>query len=130
VFQDRVSLCSPGYPGAHSVDESGLQLSSLPASVSQVLGLKVCTTTAWLKDFFLRNLYQKLPTNYYPFNKTNWLDNFSIDYFQWLLHKVFSCTNIDIELDYLAYPLEDLCLLTVFGVSSNNRAKFSLSFSI
>jgi hypothetical protein len=31
-----VSLCSPGYPGTHR---------SLPASASQVLGLKVCTTT-------------------------------------------------------------------------------------
>jgi hypothetical protein len=26
VFQDRVSLCSPGCPGTHSVDQDGLEL--------------------------------------------------------------------------------------------------------
>jgi hypothetical protein len=26
VFQDRVSLCSPGCPGTHSVDQAGLEL--------------------------------------------------------------------------------------------------------
>ena len=44
VFRDRVSLCSPGCPGTHSVDQAGLKLRNLPASASQVLGLKVCTT--------------------------------------------------------------------------------------
>jgi hypothetical protein len=44
--QDRVSLCSPGYPGTDFVDGAGLELS--PVSASQVLGLKACTTTAWL----------------------------------------------------------------------------------
>jgi hypothetical protein len=44
--QDRVSLCSPGCPGTHSVDQAGLELRNLPASASQVLGLKACTTTA------------------------------------------------------------------------------------
>ena len=34
VFQDRVSLCSPGYPGTHSVDQAGLELRDLPSSVS------------------------------------------------------------------------------------------------
>jgi hypothetical protein len=43
--QDRVSLCSPGCPGTHIVDQAGLKLRNLPASVSQVLGLKVCATT-------------------------------------------------------------------------------------
>jgi hypothetical protein len=43
-FQDRVSLCSPGCPGTHPVDQAGLELRNLPASASQVLGLKVCTT--------------------------------------------------------------------------------------
>ena len=47
VFRDRVSLCSPGCPGAHSVDQAGLELRNLPASASQVLGLKECATTAW-----------------------------------------------------------------------------------
>jgi hypothetical protein len=47
-FQGRVSLCSPGCPGTHSVDQAGLELRNLPASASQVLGLKVCAATAWL----------------------------------------------------------------------------------
>jgi hypothetical protein len=47
-FQDRVFLCSLGCPGTHSVDQAGLKLRNLPVSASQVMGLKVCTTTAWL----------------------------------------------------------------------------------
>ncbi|GAB1290241.1 S-adenosyl-L-methionine-dependent tRNA 4-demethylwyosine synthase TYW1 [Apodemus speciosus] len=35
-----VSLCSPGCPGTHSVDQAGLELRNPPASASQVLGLK------------------------------------------------------------------------------------------
>jgi hypothetical protein len=52
VFQDRVSLCSLGCPGTHSVDQAGLELRNLPASASQVLGLKACATTAQLFFFF------------------------------------------------------------------------------
>jgi hypothetical protein len=44
VFRDRVSLYSPGCPGTHFVDQAGLELRNLPASASQVLGLKVCAT--------------------------------------------------------------------------------------
>jgi hypothetical protein len=47
-FSDRVSLYSSGCPGTHFVDQAGLKLRNLPASASQVLGLKVCATTAWL----------------------------------------------------------------------------------
>jgi hypothetical protein len=47
VFQDSVSLYSLGCPETHSVDQAGLELRNLPASASQVLGLKACTTTAW-----------------------------------------------------------------------------------
>jgi hypothetical protein len=45
VFRDRVSLCSPGCPGTHFVDQAGLELRDPPASASRVLGLKACTTT-------------------------------------------------------------------------------------
>jgi hypothetical protein len=45
VFQDRISLCSPGCPGTHSVDQAGLELRNPPASASRVLGLKACATT-------------------------------------------------------------------------------------
>jgi hypothetical protein len=47
-FRDRVSLCSPGCPGTHYVDQAGLELRNPPASASQVLGLKACATTAQL----------------------------------------------------------------------------------
>jgi hypothetical protein len=47
-FQDRVSLCSPGCPGTHFVHQAGLEFKNPPASASQVLGLKACTTTAQL----------------------------------------------------------------------------------
>jgi hypothetical protein len=43
-FRDRVSLCSPGCPLTHSVDQAVLELRNLPASASQVLELKVWAT--------------------------------------------------------------------------------------
>jgi hypothetical protein len=46
VFQDRVSLCSPGCPGTHSVDQAVLELRNPPISASEVLGLKASATTA------------------------------------------------------------------------------------
>jgi hypothetical protein len=50
VFQDRVSLYSPGCPGAHFVDQAGLELRNSPASASRVLGLKTCDTTPGTKE--------------------------------------------------------------------------------
>jgi hypothetical protein len=52
VSRDRVSLYSPGCPGTHFVDQAGLELRNLPASASQVLGLKTTTNTHWLHCFF------------------------------------------------------------------------------
>jgi hypothetical protein len=52
-FQDRVSLYSSDCPRTHFVDQAGLELRNLPASASQVLGLKACATTAWLLRSFL-----------------------------------------------------------------------------
>jgi hypothetical protein len=52
---DRVSLCSPGCPGTHSVDQAGLELRNPPASASRVLGLKACTTTARLDTSYTQN---------------------------------------------------------------------------
>jgi hypothetical protein len=61
VFPARVSLCSPGCPGTHSVDQAGLKLRNLSASASasQVLGLKACATTLSLSlSLFLKiNLF-------------------------------------------------------------------------
>ena len=53
VFQDRVSLYSPSCPGTHFGDQAGLELRNPPASVSQVLGLKACATTAQRVLLFL-----------------------------------------------------------------------------
>jgi hypothetical protein len=44
-FRDRVSLCSPGYPGTHFVDQAGLELRNPPAPASGVLGLMVIVFT-------------------------------------------------------------------------------------
>jgi hypothetical protein len=53
---DRVSLCSPGCPATHSVDQVGLEPRNPPASASQVLGLKACATTTRRVIFFLYNM--------------------------------------------------------------------------
>lgn len=45
-------LYSPNCPETHSVDKDGLKLKDPPAT-SLVLGLKACTSTAWLICFFL-----------------------------------------------------------------------------
>ena len=63
VFWDRVSLCSPGCPGTHSVDQAGLELRNQPASASRVLEFKVCISTAGLglctfKNYYLLNVYE------------------------------------------------------------------------
>ena len=51
VFPDKVSLCSSSFRGTHFEDQAGLELRDPPASTSQVLGLKVCATTAQLGFF-------------------------------------------------------------------------------
>jgi hypothetical protein len=65
VFRDRVSLCSPGCPGTHSVDQAGLKLRNFPASASQVLGLKACTTTSGSGTFFFKSLAVTDSPNHY-----------------------------------------------------------------
>ena len=52
VFQDRVSLCSPGYPEICSVDQGDLGLRYPPASGSRVLELKACVTTTQLISLY------------------------------------------------------------------------------
>jgi hypothetical protein len=52
VFRDRVSLCSPGCPGTHSLDHVGLELRNPLASASQVLGLKSCATMPSFEKMF------------------------------------------------------------------------------
>jgi hypothetical protein len=57
VFRDRISRCSPGCPRTHSVDQAGLELRNLPASASQVLGLKACATTPVVCKYFITLSY-------------------------------------------------------------------------
>jgi hypothetical protein len=54
VFRDRLSLCSPGCPGTHFVDQGGLELRNAPASASRVLGLKVYATMARHMTFLMK----------------------------------------------------------------------------
>ena len=56
VFRDRVSLCSPGCPGTHFVDQAGLELRNLPAFASRLLGLKACATTPGIVLFLMRKV--------------------------------------------------------------------------
>jgi hypothetical protein len=66
--RDRVSLCSPGCPGTHSVDQAGLQHRNSPASASQVLGLKACATMpSWsVLMLYLKNPYPNKPQRFQP----------------------------------------------------------------
>ena len=54
IFWDRLSLSIPDCPGTCYVYQADLKHRDLPVSVSQVLGLKVCTTIAWLEFSFLK----------------------------------------------------------------------------
>jgi hypothetical protein len=63
VFQDRVSLYSPGCPGTHFVDQAGLELRNLPASASQMLGSKVCATTPGTQLFLQGSLVVQADLN-------------------------------------------------------------------
>ena len=48
-FQDRVSLCNPGWPRTCSVEQAGLELRDPPASASLILRLKACCHPAQLQ---------------------------------------------------------------------------------
>jgi hypothetical protein len=52
-FCDGVSLFSPDYSGTHSVAQAGLELRNLPASTSQVLGLKTFTPLLGPNDVYV-----------------------------------------------------------------------------
>jgi hypothetical protein len=75
-FPDRVSLCSPGCPGTHSVDQASLELRNPPASASQVLGLKACATTARQECCYLKTC----PSWLAPPTSVLFFHNILIDY--------------------------------------------------
>jgi hypothetical protein len=56
-FQDRFLCVALAVLAVdQAVDQAGLELRNPPASASQVLGLKACTTTAWWFCFVFFNL--------------------------------------------------------------------------
>jgi hypothetical protein len=57
---------SPGCPGTHFVDQAGLELRNLPASASQVLGLKACTTTPSMRPYLKNKEQQQQPPKTKP----------------------------------------------------------------
>jgi hypothetical protein len=70
VFRDGVSLCSPGCPGTHFVDQAGLELRNPPASASLVLGLKVyATTPGSIRSFILKFNIIPIKTKVYTYSK-------------------------------------------------------------
>jgi hypothetical protein len=75
VFRDRVSLCSPGCPITHFVDQAGLEPRNPPASASRVLGLKACTTTPGLLQELLNQSQAQIalsaPPNMPPEDKAH-----------------------------------------------------------
>ena len=48
-FWDRISLCRPGCPGTHSVDQASLELTEIRLPL---LGLKECATITWLPFYY------------------------------------------------------------------------------
>jgi hypothetical protein len=54
VFQDKISLCSSGYPETPYVDQAGSEQRDPPATASQVLGLKVVYYYAQLVVIFFK----------------------------------------------------------------------------
>lgn len=55
VFWDRASLCSPGCPGTHCVNQAGLELPEIHCLCPPGLGLLVCTTTLSRDTFLFSN---------------------------------------------------------------------------
>lgn len=54
---NRDFLCkSPGYPRSHSVGHDDLELRGLPASASQLLGLKVCNTQSFPTNLLCKDI--------------------------------------------------------------------------
>jgi hypothetical protein len=64
----QITLCSPGCPGTHSVDQVGLELRDQPASASQVLGLKGAPPLTGF-FFFLMQFYGFYFIKFFPFLK-------------------------------------------------------------
>jgi hypothetical protein len=109
AFWDRVSLCSPGCPGTHFVDQGILEFRNSPASASWVLGLKASATTPSMMQLLsgdsLGRRRQPTPTNQSSINHQSinqsitWVDSAAVWIQSWyflyqvclLCHKTRSC---------------------------------------
>jgi hypothetical protein len=112
VFQGRVSLCSPGCPGTHFVDQAGLELRNPPASTSQVLGLKACTTTpGFLNNFWFIYIGIIFPYYYVSFPKRS---------SHWALAREFICCWKDPS--YLPFSAS-ACLESVYSIDVSGERK-------
>ena len=100
---DRVSLCSLDCPGTHSVDRADLEFTKiyLPASVSQVLELKVCATTAqplFLIYGFIDNLKKKTLNIIFSFSDSrSWNRCASLQYWAELHSQPRRKTNFRVQ---------------------------------
>jgi hypothetical protein len=59
VFRDRISLCSPGCPGTHSVDQAGLKLKirlPLPTAGIKGVGHHCPAHTSFYEENSFRNI--------------------------------------------------------------------------
>jgi hypothetical protein len=58
VFRDRVSLCSPGCPGTHFVDQAGLELKIHLPLLRKMFSNVSCDFIFDLHELFRRELFQ------------------------------------------------------------------------
>jgi hypothetical protein len=59
IYLFRVSLCSPGCPGTHSVDQAGLELKNLPASASRAWLTFIIMLNNFMSTFHKLQLFGK-----------------------------------------------------------------------
>lgn len=116
---DRLSLCSPGYPGIQHVDQASLQLTkNPPASVFRVLWLKTCVTMPGGFYFFeTGSCYVpcfSLPgagiIDMLPFPAWNFLEN-SLNHYHLHMH---TCRRIHVHTDtHTSSYQKTLCFMCV-----------------
>jgi hypothetical protein len=101
VFQDRVSLYSPGCPGTHFVDQAGLEIRNPPASPFQVLGLKTCKVTpGCILSFFLSPFIICIKEEYWLV----WV-NFIFSHFTEVVYQLWEFFSWIIEVPYVYYRI-------------------------
>jgi hypothetical protein len=113
----RVSLCIPGCPGTHFVDQAGLELRNPPASASQVLGLKACATTPGflisLNCTSVLHIFSGLNSKRHKnVSSRNRLSRCSLDQMLRILTALYA--KISLDSDFLT---QSLCLSLSFSLS-------------